>query len=410
MPRKLFAVFFSTLVAFAALAQQAPGRGRPTRPAPPPPPPPAVTATAGDAIGGLTASEAATFAAGLEEFSGVEGIDDGLGPVFNGRSCGECHDTPVVGGGSSLHLVTRVGRRVNGTFDPLTNLGGSLLQDHALGPEDGSTHQFRAETAPALATIVVHRRTTPLFGLGLIDATPDSDFIALAQQQRARNDGTAGRAPLVDNIRAGMKTVGKFGWKGQVPTLLQFAGDAYLNEMGITNPLFPNENCPNGDCSELAFNPMPGMNDGEDGIRSLADYTSMLAPPPRAANTRDTSDGEATFERIGCTSCHVATMHSGTSSVAALSGQTYHPYSDFLLHDVGSLGDGIEQGDANGREIRTAPLWGLRFLTTYLHDGRATTLEGAITAHEGQARAARDRYNALNRNEKDKLLTFLRSL
>jgi CxxC motif-containing protein (DUF1111 family) len=407
MPRKLFIIFLSTLVAFAALAQQAPGRGRPTRPAPPPPP---VTATAGDAIQGLTASEAATFEAGLEEFSGVEDIADGLGPVFNGRSCGECHDTPAVGGGSSLHLVTRIGTRANGTFDPLTNLGGSLMQDHALGPSDGSTHQFRAETAPALATIVVHRRTTPLFGLGLIDATPDSDFVALAQQQRARNDGTAGRAPLVDNIRAGMKTIGKFGWKGQVPTLLQFAGDAYLNEMGITNPLFPNENCPNGDCSELAYNPMPGMNDGEDGIRSLADYMTMLAPPPRAANTRDANDGEATFERIGCTSCHVATLRSGTSSIAALSRQTYHPYSDFLLHDVGSLGDGIEQGDANGREMRTAPLWGLRFLTSYLHDGRAATLDGAITAHEGQARAARDRYNALNRNEKDKLLTFLRSL
>ncbi|MCU1230717.1 MAG: hypothetical protein JWO97_3601 [Acidobacteria bacterium] len=407
MPRKLFIIFLSTLVAFAALAQQAPGRGRPTRPVPPPPP---VTATAGDAIQGLTASEAATFEAGLEEFSGVEDIADGLGPVFNGRSCGECHDAPAVGGGSSLHLVTRIGTRANGTFDPLTNLGGSLMQDHALGPADGSTHQFRAETAPALATIVVHRRTTPLFGLGLIDATPDSDFVALAQQQRARNDGTAGRAPLVDNIRAGMKTIGKFGWKGQVPTLLQFAGDAYLNEMGITNPLFPNENCPNGDCSELAYNPMPGMNDGEDGIRSLAEYMSMLAPPPRAANTRDTTDGEATFERIGCTSCHVATLHSGTSSIAALSRQAYHPYSDFLLHDVGSLGDGIEQGDANGREMRTAPLWGLRFLTSYLHDGRAATLDGAIIAHEGQARAARDRYNALNRNEKDKLLTFLRSL
>jgi CxxC motif-containing protein (DUF1111 family) len=406
MPRSLFAVLLSTLIAATALAQRAPVRGRPA----PTPTPTPVIANAGDAIGGLTTSQSAAFAAGLEEFSGVEDVADGLGPVFNGRSCGECHEAPTVGGGSPRHNVTRIGTRVNGVFDPLANLGGSLMQDQAIGPRDGVAHQFRPERPPTAATIVVRRRTTPLFGLGLIDATPDSDFIALAQLQSARGDGTAGRAPLVDNIRAGTKTVGKFGWKSQVPTLFQFAGDAYLNEMGITNPLFPNENCPNGNCSELAFNPSPGMNDGEDGIVALSDYMKMLAPPPRGAITRDVTDGEATFERIGCTSCHVATMRSGTSSVAALSRQTYHPYSDFLLHDVGTLGDGIEQGDANGREIRTAPLWGLRFINTYLHDGRARTLDDAIGAHDGQAKAARDRWAALPRNEKDKLLTFLRSL
>jgi CxxC motif-containing protein (DUF1111 family) len=405
MPRFSF-VLFSMLIAASAFAQ----RGAPVRRPQPQPAPTPVIANAGDAIGGLTTSQAADFAAGLEEFSGVETVADGLGPVFNGRSCAECHEVPVVGGGSSIHLVTRIGRRVNGAFDPLTELGGSLMQDHAIGPPDGSTHVFRPERPPALATIVIHRRTTPLFGLGLVDATPDSDFVALAAQQRARNDGVSGHVAMVDNIRAGTKTVGKFGWKSQVPTLLQFAGDAYLNEMGITNPLFPNENCPSGDCAELAFNPMPGLNDGEDGIVALADYMAMLAPPPRATISRDANDGEDTFAQIGCTSCHVATMRSGTSSISALSRQTYHPYSDFLLHDVASLGDGIEQGDANGREIRTAPLWGLRFLTTYLHDGRARTLDQAISLHDGEARASRERYNALNRNDKDKVLAFLRSL
>ena len=107
----------------------------------------------------------------------------------------------------------------------------------------------------------MHRRTTPLFGLGLVDATPDADFIALAAAQAARGDGVAGRVNMTDNIRAGMKTVGKFGWKAQVPTLFQFSGDAFVNEMGITTPDFPNENCPQGNCAELAFNPAPGIND-----------------------------------------------------------------------------------------------------------------------------------------------------
>src|SRR5205085_12585361 len=142
-------------------------------------------------------------------------------------------------------------------------------------------------------------------GLGLVDATPDSDFIALAQKEAARGDGTAGRVSSVDNIRAGMKTTGKFGWKAQVPTLFQFAGDAYLNEMGITTADFPNESCPQGNCAELAFNPAPGINNDGSGVAALAQFMALLAPPPRGAESRDVTDGEAIFERVGCASCHV---------------------------------------------------------------------------------------------------------
>jgi CxxC motif-containing protein (DUF1111 family) len=207
-----------------------------------------------------------------------------------------------------------------------------------------------------------------------------------------------------------MKTVGKFGWKAQVPTLFQFAGDAYLNEMGITTADFPNESCPQGNCAELAFNPAPGINDDGSGPIALNDYMTMLAPPPRGAQNRDTSDGESTFERIGCTSCHVATLHSGSSSIAALDRKTYHPYSDFLLHDMGALGDDLEMGSATGAEMRTAPLWGLRYMTTYLHDGRATTLDQAIIAHDGQAKGAREKFKALDAGAKSKLIAFLQSL
>lgn len=300
---------------------------------------------------------------------------------------------------------------MNGNYDPLTNLGGSLMQDHAIGPADGSTHAFKAEVVPRSANLTVKRRSTPLFGLGLIDATPDSEFIALAAAQAAaRRDGVAGRAALVDNIRAGMKTVGKFGWKAQVPTLFQFAGDAYVNELGITTPDFPNESCPQGDCAELAFNPMPGINDDGSGAVLLDHFMKLLAPPARGPQNRDTDEGETLFASAGCTSCHVDTLRSGSSAIAALDRQTYHPYSDFLLHDMGSLGDGIEQGAATGREIRTAPLWGLRFVTTFLHDGRATTLDQAIRAHDGEASVSRDRYVSLSESAKAKLMAFLRSL
>jgi len=366
-------------------------------------------ATFGDPLRGLSATQTAAFNDGKTTFAEVENVGDGLGPVFNGRSCAECHAVPSLGGGSN-RTVTRIGTITNGAFDPLTQFGGSLLQDHAIGPREGSPHQFQPELPPPAATIVVRRRTTPLYGLGFVDATPDATFIALAASEAARNDGTAGRAALVRNIAAGMSTVGKFGWKAQVPTLFQFSGDAYLNEMGITNPEFPDENCPRGNCAELAFNPRPGLNDTGTSVRAFNAFMSMLAAPSRGDVTAAATAGERVFEQIGCASCHVATLQSGRSDVAALDHRTYHPYSDFLLHDMGALGDGIVQGDAGAREIRTAPLWGLRVINRFLHDGRAATLDDAILMHDGQARAARDRFAQLDPAGRANLLAFLRSL
>ena len=404
MKRILAVAVLCSLVSPTLLAQR---RRAITPPPPPPPAPPA--AQAGQAFPGLPASLLALFNAGRDEFREAENVNDGLGPVFNDRACGACHNVPVLGGGSE-RVVTRIGAIVNGRFDPLTRFGGSLLQNRGIGPQDGSPHAFRGEVVPPAATTVARRRSVSLFGLGLVDATPDATFVTLAAQQAARNDGTAGRVAMVDNLAAGMQTVGKFGWKAQVPTLFQFAGDAYLNEMGITSPFFPNENCPSGNCAELQFNPRPGLNDGGEDTRALADFMTMLAPPPRGAITADVTAGEAVFNRIGCNACHVSTLQTGSHSIAALNRVNYQPWSDFLLHDMGTLGDGIEQGAANGREIRTAPLWGLRFVTTYLHDGRGRTMEGAIGAHDGQGRASRDRFNALNATDRARLLAFLRSL
>jgi len=399
MKRLMVGMLFVILAANVS-AQRFAGTGREVRVPDP---------AAGEALAGLTAAQRADFAAGLAEFNEAEDVRDGLGPVFNERSCADCHNAPASGGGSR-RTVTRFSSRTNGLFDALASLGGSLRQDHAIGGRDGSLHNFRPEIVPAAANLVVQRRSTPLYGLGLVDATPDSDFLALAQQQAARGDGVVGRANVVDNIRAGMKTVGKFGWKAQVPSLFQFSGDAYLNEIGITSPDFPNENCPQGDCSELTFNPAPGLNDDGSGVRLIANFMALLAAPPRGTQTGDVNAGEATFDRIGCTACHVATLRTGSNPIAALDRKTYHPYSDFLLHDMGSLGDGLEMGNSTGSEMRTAPLWGLRFINTYLHDGRARTLDQAILAHDGQARGARDGYVSLDANVKAKLIAFLQSL
>lgn len=219
----------------------------------------------------------------------------------------------------------------------------------------------------------------------------------------------AGKVNIVTDLSTGLPAVGKFGWKDQVPSLFVFSGDAFLNEMGITNPLFPDEICPSGDCSELAFNPRPDLNDGGAGIDAFTDYMTLLGPPPRGPVTGAVQAGEQVFDRIGCGQCHVATLKTGASPVAALDHQVFHPYSDFLLHDIGT-GDGIEQGQATGAEMRTAPLWGVRAVTLFLHDGRAATLKEAIMAHEGQALFARDNYLALPAGSREKLLEFLRSL
>jgi CxxC motif-containing protein (DUF1111 family) len=357
----------------------------------------------GDPLRGLTAAQLAAFTAGVAEFTAVEAPDEGLGPVFNEASCATCHSVGAVGGGST-RVETRFGRITNGKFDPMAEFGGSLIQDHAIAG-------FVAETVPVQATIRTGRRTTPLFGLGLVDAVPDNFFQFLASLEAAASPGTAGKVHMVSDPVHGGKSVGKFGWKAQVPNLNTFAGDAYLNEMGITNPLFPDESCPQGDCSLLSANPFPGINDTGSGVLAFTDFMTLLAPPPRGPINGDVVAGELVALRAGCFSCHTPILVTGnTSPVAALRNKLFEPFSDFLLHDMGSLGDGIVQGDATGREIRTSPLWGLRLITTFLHDGRATTIDAAILAHDGQGRAARDRFAALNARDKARLLAFLKSL
>jgi CxxC motif-containing protein (DUF1111 family) len=362
----------------------------------------------GDPLPGLGAAELALFEAGKEIFEEEETVEQGVGPVFNEASCVACHAGPT--GGSNGRLETRFGRRSSdGSFDPLAAKGGSLLQDHGIGDVPG--HKFAAETVPAEANVVAKRRTTPLFGLGLVDATSDSTIRALAAWQARFAPDVAGKVAMVDNLLTGRKSVGKFGWKNGNPTLLQFSADAYLNEMGITSPLFPEENCPQGDCASLAFNPNPALNDADGAdVQAFADFMTFLAPPARGPISLRSLVGEGVFAAIGCAVCHVPRLVTGTNAVKALDRVAFHPFSDFLLHDMGSLGDGIVQGAANGRQMRTAPLWGLRHATTLLHDGRANTPLQAILAHDGQGRKARNRFVALEPRTREALLAFLATL
>lgn len=362
----------------------------------------------GLALPGASLEEQAELRVGLAEFQHNRDPSTGLGPVMNAIACQSCHDSPPAIGGTTGRLETRFGRRnPDGSFDPLISLGGPTLQDEAIGKVNGFS--WAPETVPPSANVVAQRRTTPVFGLGLVEATPDATFIAIAVWQRAHHPEVAGRPARVRDLVKNADAVGRFGWKASFPTLLQFSADAFLNEMGITTPMFPEELCPGGDCSLLAHNPAPGINDPDGAaLTRITNFMTHLGPPPPAADP--SSPGAQVFGRIGCGVCHQQTLVTGTQASAALDRVAYHPFSDFLLHDMGALGDGIDQGDAKGAEMRTAPLWGLSIQHTFLHDGRAKSIDEAILAHDGQGKAARDLFTVQPAPDRAALLAFLQSL
>lgn len=380
------------------------------------PPGPGGTAF-GDPLPGLTAAQLARFDAGKAGFEEEEGDADGIGPVFNGRSCAECHSGPATGGSSDV-LSTRIGAIRNGRFDPLLRFGGPTIQTKGIVWLNG--FQFPGEVVPPQATIVARRRSNPLFGFGLVDAVPDESFHFEALLQEYFTPETAGRPNRVRDLRSGEWVVGKFGWKAGLGSVFEFSADAYKDEMGITVPgflpdeddrLISEENPPQGKERLLRFNPVASPNEPDDeDIVGFTDFITFLAPPPQKPLTAQARLGQAVFHQIGCADCHQPTMRTGQNAVRALDRVVFQPYSDFLLHDMGELGDGIEQGWATGREMRTAPLWGLRELPFYLHDGRAETVDEAIRWHDGQGRGARNRYLDLPAVRRHALLAFLNSI
>jgi CxxC motif-containing protein (DUF1111 family) len=412
------------------------------------------------AIGGpLPGVDPAAFQVALENFDQEEEIGDGIGPTFNDVKCSACHGIPVIGG-SGTQIERRFGRVTNGIFFGFDrapdNHGGTLRQlfSNPSYTNGTVTCNIAIDAEPATANIHnVGRRALPLFGLGLVDAMPDGFFDLVAALEPAETRGTVLRAiPQFPDSRdpnqsLTKKRVARFGIKNQQTNLVSFSGDAYVNEMGITTQscykgksilAFANENYPNN------VSPAPGCNGGDlaqpqttPGVPTETDdavgdctgkdeiqgdllnfriFMEGLAPPPSAGLDPITAVvGAYLYVTTGCADCHLAVPFVTPSNpFNGVPGNfVFFPFSDFLVHDMGSLGDGIgNTGDtvAVTRQMRTAPLWGVRFNTQLLHDGRAHSVTEAIVAHDGQGAGARIRFQALSGSDKATLARFVNAL
>jgi CxxC motif-containing protein (DUF1111 family) len=364
----------------------------------------------GDPLPGVTPPEFEEFRLGLDDFLEVETAEEGLGPAFNGPSCASCHNVPAVGGVSAVAEV-RAGLRLNnGAFEALAPGGESLfhlfsIPGHACQP-----------AIPAEANVIVRRVPIPLFGAGLVEAVDDQTLEALAAEQARGRDGVSGRAASVTDRGTGERRVGRFGWKAQHATLLAFGADAYRNEMGITNDLFPTELAVGIDDTRMRLcDPIPDPEDIADprtrrrGIDNFASFMRFLAPVSRGPVDDLARAGERVFNAVGCATCHVPALSTGPNANPLLHRQLVPLYSDLLLHDIGT-GDGIGQASAEPAEIRTPALWGLRFRRPFLHDGSAATVDEAIARHRHEAESARANYDRLAEAERSALRRFLSSL
>lgn len=370
----------------------------------------------GEPLAGLTTQQLDRFNLGKAVFTETFTAAEGLGPIFNAENCAHCHLFPA--GGASSKVVTRFGVAATGTtpFDPLTSLGGSLLQAESI---NSPTCQ---EVIPSQANVIVQRITPPLMGFGLVEAILDGDILA---NSVFPPPGVNGVVSLVQPLEdpPGTLRVARFGWKDQQATLLSFSADAMLNEMGITNRFLPAENAPNGNQALLAqCDSVPDPEDPTDSqgytkTDRATDFMKFLAPPPQTPRSGMT--GEALFNGIGCAACHLSVPFlTSPAAEPGLQNLPVRAYSDFLLHDMGTLGDGIVQGAATEHLMRTAPLWGmyLRGKIALLHDARAggssfaVNVATAINDHDGEGLASRNAFAALSSVQQAQIVGFLNSL
>jgi CxxC motif-containing protein (DUF1111 family) len=342
-------------------------------------------------------------------FEEREGFDDGLGPVYNAQSCAECHQSPVTGATSQITELRA------GHFDRRRGFreapGGSLVNDRSINPE-------WQEYVPDGNEVRTLRISLGTLGDGFVEAIADETLRAIADGQPRRMRGEILEVPVLE--AGGTTRVGRFGWKNQQASLVSFAADAYLNEMGITSPLQSQDNTSMG---RVVDDGVVDPEDDGDDVGVFARFMRATRVPPRGptASTAAATAGAALFESVGCGSCHVASIvtappgtvvNGGTFTVQdALGDKIIHPYSDFLLHDVGT-GDGIVQnGPPSTRtKLRTAPLWGLRTRNRFMHDGLSVTLTDAILRHAGEASAVTLSYRRLPASRRNVILAFLGSL
>ena len=386
-----------------------------------------------------------THQADQAKFEETEGIADGLGPLYNAQSCRECHQNPTSGGNSQITEL-RVGhsgpdgRFLNPSI-PIANgteiiTGRTLVNDRAICPEI-------QERVPDSESVRTTRLSLNLLGDGFVEALSDQTLIRLSREQcKSTHNKVCGLIIYVPIVEVpGKAGVGRFGWKDQHASLLSFSGDAYLNEMGITSRLFPDEVTKL--CNTASEpNDKPGA-DGLADIDRFARFVRASKPPARDEKLAATSKamrGAELFDKIGCAVCHLRTLTTemaGTKLNAgayivpeALGGKTFHPYSDFLLHDVGT-GDGIvipvvehygrasahmprvcppEQFHKTRNRVRTPPLWGLRLRTRLMHDGVSVTFRDAIHRHRGEGDQAASMFLRLGHTDQESIFDFLRSL
>ena len=366
------------------------------------------------------------FALDQQIYETLHDVNSGLGPVYNGRACAECHQNPVSGGASQFTEL-RIGHRdQNGNFvnpvipidDGAASISGrSIVNDRAVVPE-------AQEHIPITEDIRALRAALNTLGDGFVESISDSTLMAIAAQQplssRGRIHGEAIEVPLFE--APGQTRIGRFGWKDQHGSLLSFIGDAYLNEMGVTNRLRPKDTTTIGKVTSDPEDQPDSL--GLADIDHFAEFIRGTKVPPRDAALEATADalsGERLFERIGCATCHVTSIttaragtviNGGTFTIPqALGNKIIHPYSDFLLHDI-ETGDGIVQAGPQDTadKLRTAALWGLRTRPRYMHDLHSLTLHNAIERHQGEAEEVTRRFHELTEVEKQELVTFLNSL
>jgi len=395
----------------------------------------------------------ATHAADQAKFDETEAISDGLGPLYNAQSCRECHQNPTSGGSSQVSEL-RVGHRgPHGEFVnpdiPIARgteiiKGRSLVNDRAICPNTAFPSTEIQERVPDSEKIRTFRISLNVLGDGFVEAVSDHTFVDLAKEQCKKNHNKiCGQVLYVPIVEApGQTAVGRFGWKDQQASLLSFSADAYLNEMGVTSRLQPDE--VTNLCNTISE---PNDKPGPDGLADIDHFARFMrateapARDAQLAQTPNARHGAELFDKVGCDICHVQTLmtapadtkiNGGTFTIPPALGQKqFHPYGDFLLHDVGT-GDGIVQSmtehygknmyqiswknlsipeyNNTANKIRTAPLWGVRLHSRLMHDGASITLLDAILRHRGEAEHVAEKFEKLKPSEKEALLEFLRSL
>jgi len=365
----------------------------------------------GDPLEGLTREQRDQFERGRAEFQRVFAPDTGLGPLFNADSCAECHESPVAGGSGDEVEVHAAAFLEGGFCDPLVEKGGLVIQQQAT-PALKAALGIDSEPFPAAATARALRTTPDVFGFGLLDAVPEATILALADPDDRDGDGISGRANRSYDGR-----LGRFGRKALVPTLREFNDSAFVFEQSVTNPAVPEENTIGGKPIPKGVDPVPDPEINQEAIDLTDAFVRLLAPPAALKPGSEERRGQKIFSDIGCARCHVPTLKTGEHSIRALSRKEIAAYTDLLLHDMGPELADICLGVATPSEFRTEPLMGLRFSEQveegkprFLHDGRAPSIEEAITLHGGEASSARSKFQALPDAERRALLRFLRSL